>query len=155
MQMGEDVSDKKISPWSFTEDKIETYDKNDAFSELEVVYFKVGDSFFMDFTAGIPLKGSKEIGNIFWGAGVTPTHSLCKLAIDNRVLIIIPMNFEWIEKQIKEKRLKLSFVKADKDSNYIFTAPTKQWVSFLKTHSDDKNVFDEKYRFVLKKTGQL
>ena len=66
-------------------------------------------------------------------------------------MVIIPLNFEWFEDRIKKKKLTLSFVKADESSNYIFTAPTKQWISFLKKYAGDKNVFDKKHRFVFKK----
>lgn len=151
IHMGEDVSNKNISPWKFTKGKIETYDENNKYSELEVVYFKIGDNLFMDFTAGNPSKASKDIGNFFWGAGVTHTHSLCRITFGDDNLVIIPLNIDWFEDRIKEKKLNLSLVKADKDSNYIFTAPTDQWISFLKTYASDKDVFSEKYKFVFKK----
>lgn len=35
----------------------------------------------------------------------------------------------------------LSLIRADKESNYIFTATAEQWVSFLKTYGSDKDVF--------------
>lgn len=151
IHMGKDVSNKKISPWKFTKDTIETYDEDDRYSALNVVYFKIHDNLFMDFTAGNPLKGSEDFFNFFWGAGITLTHSLCKVSIEDDKLIIIPLNIEWFEDRIKEKKLNLSFVKADRESNYIFTAPTRQWISFLKKYASDKDVFDEKHRFVFKK----
>ena len=67
VQIGQDVSNKNISPWVFTEDKIESYDVDNKFAELEVVYFKIDDSLFMDFSAGKPFKDTKEqFGNFFW-----------------------------------------------------------------------------------------
>jgi len=150
--MGEDVSNKKISPWKFTQQNtIETYDKDNRYSELEVVYFRIGDNIFIDFTAGNPLRESRDFCNFFWGAGITLTHSLCKVSIEDNNLIIIPLNIKWFEDRIEKKKLGLSFVKADKDSNYIFTAPTNQWILFLKKYADDQDVFDEEYRFVFKK----
>ena len=148
IHMGDDVSAEKITPWKFTEDTIETYDANDKYSELQVVYFRIGDNLFMDFTAGEPSKDDSEgSGNLFWGAGVTLTHSLCRITIKEDSLIMVPMNIEWLEEKIEDKALALSFVKADKDSNYIFTVSAEQWVVFLKTHADEKNLFDEDLKF--------
>ena len=151
IHMGKDVSNKNISQWKFTKDKIETYDEDNKYAELEVVYFKIGDNLFMDFTAGKPSKASDDIGNFFWGAGVTLVHSLCRVTFRDGNLVMTPLNVEWFEDRIKEKKLDLSFVKADKDSNYIFTAPPEQWITFLKTYANDKDVFSEKYKFVFKK----
>ena len=151
VQMGEDVTRENVSPWRFTAKTIETYDENNKFSELETAYFKIGDSLFMDFTAGNPLKDSAEFCNIYWGAGITLTHSLCKVSLDGNRLVLIPLNFDWFEERIKEKKLQLSFVKADKESNYIFTVPASRWVFFLKKYARDKEVFDEKYKFVFQK----
>ena len=147
VQIGENVSGQKIFPWEFLKDKVKTYDADNNFAELEVAYFKIGDDLFMDFTAGEPRDGV----NLFWGAGVTLTHSLCKVILREDELVLIPMDIEWFEKKIKQKDLIFSFVKADKNSNYIFTATPGQWVAFLRAHANDKGVFNEKYRFVFKK----
>jgi hypothetical protein len=152
VQIGQDVSNKNISPWVFTEDKIESYDVDNKFAELEVVYFKIDDSLFMDFSAGKPFKDTKEqFGNFFWGAGITRTHSVCRITFKDDNLIIIPLNIEWFKERIKENKLDLSYVKADKSINCIFTATTEQWVSFLKTYANDKDVFSDKYKFVFRK----
>ena len=152
IQMGDDVSVKKISPWKFTEDTMETYDEDNKYSELEVVYFKIGTNMFMDVTAGEPMKDSEDFGNGFWSVGITLVHSLCKIAVKEDTLVFVPMNMDWVEKKIENKKLKLSFVKADKDSNYIFTASSKEWASFLEKHADDKDMFNDEYKFVFKKS---
>jgi hypothetical protein len=152
IQAGNDVSDKKISPWKFTEDAIESYDEDDKYSELKVAYFKIGDNLFVDFTAGEPsTDDSGGVGNIFWGAGITLTHSLCRITIKDDSLIIVPMNIEWFEGKAEDKTLALSFVKADKDSNLIFTASAEQWVAFLRTHINDNDLFDDDLTFEFKK----
>jgi hypothetical protein len=158
---GKDVSDKSIPPWKFSnyegnsEGTIDTFDVefkgNNKYSELEVAYFKIGDNIFMDYTAG-ELSGHRllhgEIGNFFWTTGVTITHSVCKIIFENDHLIIIPINYKWFEDRINENTMNLSFIRTD---NYIFTATTEQWVSFLKTYGSDKDVFSEKNKFVFKK----
>jgi len=150
IQMGDDVSSKKnISPWKFTKDKIETYDENNKYSELEVVYFKIGDDLFMEFTAGRPSKSSGDVGNLFWSAGLTVTYSVCRITFIDDNLIIIPLNYKWFEDRMKEKKLDLNCVKTD--SNCIFTAPAEKWISFLKKYGSDKDVFSESCKFVFKK----
>ena len=151
IHMGEDVSDKKISPWIFSADTIETHDEDNKYSELEVTYFGIADKLFLDFTAGEPTKGSADFKNFFWGAGVTLTHSLCQVSFADGALVLIPLNLEWFEGRRKKDELGLSFVKADKDSNTIFTASAEQWVSFLQEHASDGGVFDENHKFVFKK----
>ena len=56
IQMGDAVTNKQITSWTFKTNKVETYDPENTYSELEVVYFKVADTYFMDFTAGQPVK---------------------------------------------------------------------------------------------------
>ncbi len=146
--MGNDVSNKKITSWKFTEKSIETYDEENIYSKLDVVYFKVGDNHFIDLTAGEP----KFETNFYWGAGLTLVHSLCKIEIDKDTLTITPLDIEWFTDKIKNKQLNISYVKAiHEDSNYIFTSTPKEWVAFLIKYGNDPDLFNEEYRFVFKK----
>ena len=156
IQMGESVTNKQITSWRFTTNTVETYDEDNTYSELEVVYFKVKDSYFMDFTAGEPLKDKDSFGNFYWGAGLTLVHSLCKLEIKENELIIIPLDLEWFTDRIDEGKMTLPWVKAKhKDSNYIFTATPEEWMKFLKKHKDSNSVFNPEYKFVFMKSEGL
>ncbi|MBN2544120.1 hypothetical protein JXI42_14765 [bacterium] len=151
IQIGDSVSEKNISPWVFMEDKVASYDENNLYSELDVAYFKIGDVYLIDFTAGSASKDDEELGNPFWGVGITLTHSLCKIDLDRDYLVITPLNFEWFEDKIKDSTLILDYVIPDEESNYIFTASSSDWVEFLKKHIEDEGLFAEKYKFVFKR----
>ncbi|MDT8389688.1 MAG: hypothetical protein RRC34_04165 [Lentisphaeria bacterium] len=147
-QAGEAMEGEKITPWVFGEETIGTYDGKNNFSELDVTYFKIGETVYMDFTAGEPGDDFEKVCNSFWVAGITPVHSLCKVILQGDTLVMIPMSYEWFEKRIKEKTLKLHYVKAGEESLPVFTVSSKEWVAFLKQHGDDKTLFNEKYRYV-------
>ena len=152
VQMGDSVTNQKITPWRFTTDTVETYDEDNTFSELEVVYFRINDSYFIDFTAGSPLKDNDSFSNIYWSAGQTLVHSLCKLEIKGDKLTIIPLDLEWFIDRIDEEEMTPPWVKAEhEDSNYIFTATPEEWMKFLKKYKDNDSVFDPEYKFVFTK----
>ena len=149
IHMGESVTNEQITSWAFRTDTVDTYDGDNTYSELEVVYFKLDGTYFMDFTAGQPLKGKETFCNFFWGAGLTQVHSLCKLHIKKNRLTVIPLDIEWFTDRIKEGTLGLPNVKPKrKDSNHIFTATPEEWITFLKKHKDSGDVFNPEYRFV-------
>jgi hypothetical protein len=132
---------------------VDTYDEQNTYSELEVVYFKLGDTYFMDFTAGQPQQDEDAFGNVYWGAGITIVHSLCELEIKKNKLTMTPLALEWFTDRIDEGALNVPWVKAKhKDSNYIFTATPEEWITFLEKHRDTDGVFDPEYKFVFTKT---
>lgn len=105
----------------------------------------------MDFTAGEPGKGFEKTCNAFWIMGVTPVHSLFKIDLKDKTLTLTPMNFEWIGKKIEDKTLKLKYVQADEGSLPIFTCSKKEWVDFLKTHANEKELFLAKHALIFTK----
>lgn len=151
VQMGKPLT-RQITSWTFNADTVDTYDEDDVYSELEVVYFKLDDTYFMDFTAGQVVKGQDSLGNSFWGIGVTFVHSLCKLQIANDTLTLIPLDLDWFEKEIQKGTMDVPYIKPDhKDANYIFTATPDVWMEFLKIHKDNEAVFNPKYQFVFQR----
>jgi len=149
VQMGSNVEKKAISPWSFSDKMIVTYDKKNIKSNLKCTYFKVGDNLFVDTIAAKPDTDFKF--NLCWTAGMTLVHTVCKVNYDHDILEFIPINFEWFEDKIKDKKLDLTYVKADKDSNYIFTVTSEDWTKFLKKHGDNPEVFNKKYSYTFKR----
>ncbi len=146
--IGKDVKDKKLTPWKFASDHIETYDGDNIHSKLDCVYFKVGNYYFIDFTAGEPNFKT----NSYWGAGVILVHSLCRVIFDNDTLVITPLNYEWVKEMVKNNRLKLSFVRSDSgDYDMIFTASSKEWVEFLRNYGANSEAFSEKQNCAFKR----
>jgi len=154
IQLGKDVRGMKIRPWKFGENTIETYDGENKFGELEVVYFKVGEDLFMDFTAGRMTEDKHYYPNIYWAAGVLPCHSLCRVDIKGNGLIITPLDYDWFVEKIEKNQLPLRYIKPNySSSNYVFIADSSEWIKFLKKYSRDTSVFNPKRRFVFKRKG--
>ena len=152
IQLGKELTEKNITPWTFTEDRIETYDTENRYGELEVVYFKVDGTLFVDFTAGEPFRDAEFNTSVYWGAGITRVHSLCKVEQKEEQLTLTPLNIQWFSDRIEKDMLDLPYVKpVGPDRNFVFTATPEQWQQFLDEHKDDRDVFNPKYRFVFRK----
>jgi hypothetical protein len=54
-------------------------------------------------------------------------------------MVFIPVNFTWIEDQIKNGKLKLRFEINEKDRITIFVSSAEEWVRFLKDYGDDES----------------
>ena len=61
--VGDDMTGKNINPWEFSDDELTTYAENNIFAEIEIVYFKVGENYFVDCMAGDPDEGKM---NPYW-----------------------------------------------------------------------------------------
>lgn len=142
VQSGKNVENKKISPWSFKDETLITYDEKNIKSKLECTYFKAGNNLFIDTIAGEP----DTEANAFWVAGIALVHTVCKVTLNKNTLELTPINFDWFEKRIKEKKLDLSYEEV-KDGNYIFTVTPEAWIKFLKKYGDDSEVFNKKNNF--------
>lgn len=151
LQMGK-APTNQITCWTFSANIVDTYDGDNIFSELEVVYFQLDDTRFMDFTAGQPAKGQHTLGNAYWNAGITPVHSLCKLILADDTLTLIPLDLSWFDAQIKDGTLPLPHIKPNHpNANYIFTATPGDWTHFLRTHKDNNEVFNPKFQFTFQR----
>ena len=152
VQLGKDVSNLKIHPWKFGEKAVETYDGENKFGELEVVYFKVNGNLFMDFTAGRMIPDKHYYPNIYWASAVLPCHSLCRVVLSKDTMIITPLDYDWFVDKIKKKQLSLKYIKPNySTSNYVFISDSADWVDFLKKYGNDDRVFNPKRRFVFRK----
>ena len=152
VQMGDSVTNKQITPWTFTTNTVSTYDPYNTYSQLDVAYFIVDGTYFMDSTAGQPQKEDGNCGSMYWLSGITLVHTLCKLEIKTNSLTLTPLNLEWFTNRINEGTLSVPYVKSNyEDSNYIFTATPEDWISFLRKYKDDAGVFDPDLKFVFKR----
>ena len=60
VQLGDDVEKKKITPWSFSNKSIVSYDEKNIKSKIDCTYFKVGENLFIDTKADEPDTKRKE-----------------------------------------------------------------------------------------------
>lgn len=135
--------------WTFAGQQITCY-HDDIKSDMRVSYFKVGDSMFVDWTAG-ELADEKKPGtpNLFWLTHVVPCHSVFRVEHRGRELELIPLNVEWLWEACKDGRVKLPYVDVgpsldDVDELPVFTATAEQWMAFLKKYGLDDEAFDDK-----------
>jgi len=147
--MGDDVSDKNIKPWIFREGELQTYNEDGYEGLLKVHFFKVKENTFIDFTAG-DLSIDVDISEL-WVFNVAPVHTICKVEIKDDLLILKPMNYEWIDAAIEDKKILLPHIVVEaNDDIKLITAKSEDWIVFLEEYGDDEEVFTEEYQFVLK-----
>jgi len=126
-------------PWVFENDKITIYDDHGACGIVNVVYFKVEETIFIDAIAGEPCKGICT----WWAMHLTPVHTICRVEIQNDSLTLSPINYEWIEKKLKERPLSLPHLERKDEDFLVFTASAQEWMVFLKKHRNDSKLFSE------------
>ena len=126
-------------PWKFENDKITVCDEHGASGILKVVYFKVGDKIFMDAIADEPGEGVCS----WWALHLTPVHTVCQVEIQDHHLTLTPIDYEWIEKALKDKTAKIPHLERNEQDFLVFTASSEEWMAFLKTHIDDNKVFSK------------
>ncbi|MBA4371400.1 MAG: hypothetical protein C0402_00915 [Thermodesulfovibrio sp.] len=128
-----------VKPWIFGENKVLTYEKNNAPANLKVTYFSVGKAFFMDSTADDPGEGANQ----WWSMHVFPVHIVAKIEIQDNRLTLTPLDYRWLEKAIKAKTITLSHIIQKEGDTLLFTASPEEWSGFLKKYAADKEVFSE------------
>jgi hypothetical protein len=124
-------------PWIFRDDKVVTYEKNGAPANIKATYFSVGDAFFMDSTADEPTDGA----NHWWTMHVFPVHVVSKIEIQGNRLTLTPVDYRWLEKTLKDKRITLSHIRLKEGDSMLFTASPEEWSAFLKKYALDRAVF--------------
>jgi len=143
-------------PWVFENDRITTYDETGATGPVKVVYFKIEETLFVDATADEPGKDTCT----WWAMQLAPVHTICRVKIQDNSLILIPINYSQIKSALKDKTIRLPHVENKNPDTLLFTASSKEWMSFLKKYRNDNQMFSEEYamKFVMQsdpaKAGQ-
>lgn len=143
-----DVSKANIRPWRFTGSRITTFDGRGLEAKLEVKYFSIDTTVFMDITAGDPYTSS--ISEI-WAMHVAPVHTVVKVTIDKDTLILTPLNYDWFESALALHEITLPAIKLETADMTVFNPAPESWMAFLKKYKDKKEVFSEKRRYEFKK----
>jgi hypothetical protein len=126
-------------PWIFQKDKVIASDKSGSQGTLKVTYFRTGESFFMDTIADDPSEGT----NKWWVMHVFPVHVVTKVEIHDNTLTLTPIDYNWIEKTLKDKTGTLPHILNKDENSFLFTASPQEWIEFLKKYSNDVNVFSK------------
>ncbi len=137
-EFGEDVSGKSIRPWVFRDDEVKAYNQDDQSAELNVEYFNVDDTIFIDVSAGEPEGFPKMCP--WWGIHLQPLHTVYKVSLSEDSLTITPLNPEWFKTSLKNKKISIPFVETQ-DEQLIVTAQSEEWIAFLKEYGSNDAVF--------------
>ena len=98
----EEVAQKYPQPWVFTDDEITTFEHSIS-SILDVTYFTIGESTFVDLT---PAEPDEDKGpNEWWTIHTIPVHSVCKVVMSADALSLTPLDGEWVAKLLEKRRL--------------------------------------------------
>lgn len=127
-------------PWSFGSDKVITYDKNGIPASVKVVYFRIGETFFLDTIADGPGEGT----NRWWTMHVFPVHIVTKVEIRDNRLTLTPIDYNWLEKALENGIVRLPHLRQKDEDSVLFTASAREWMDFLRKYSHDGSVFSDK-----------
>lgn len=139
-----DVSNANIPPWQFAGERVTTFDGRGLEAKLQVKYFSINETIFMDITAGDPYTSS--ISEI-WAMHVAPVHTVVKVTIDKDTLILTPLNYDWLKSALVINKIALPSIKLETADMTVFNPSPEKWMAFLKEYKDEKGVFSEERRY--------
>lgn len=127
-------------PWSFGSDKVITYDTNGISASVKVVYFRSGETFFLDTIADSPGEGT----NRWWTMHLLPVHIVTKVELRGNRLTLTPIDYDWLEKALESGLVRLPHLRQKDEGTVLFTASPSEWMDFLEKYSHDGRVFSDK-----------
>lgn len=146
----EDVSQKYKTPWTLDGDgNFQTYDDKGIGSLLEARFFKVDDAVFVDLYPG-DIEQNKI--NFWWALHVAPVHSVCRVRADKDQMVLVPLDYNWLQDQLKAGKVKLPFLKAENEDIFIFSASSSEWMKLLKGLKDNGEAFPAEKAYIFKRT---
>jgi hypothetical protein len=83
----------------------------------------------------LPLEPEK--GNEFHFAHLVPCHSFLRVELEDGVLRLRAMDYDWLNDRLKDGRIKIGH--ARREDGFILTAPTGELQKFIRKHA--KKVF--------------
>jgi hypothetical protein len=143
-----DVSKANIPPWQFTGGRVTTFDGRGLEAKLQVKYFSIDDTVFMDLMAGDPYTSS--ISEI-WAMHVAPVHTLVKVTIEKDTLVLTPLNYDWFESALVSNVINFPAIKLETANMTVFNPSSEAWMTFLKKYKDEKEIFSDKLRYEFKR----
>lgn len=148
---GRDVSGTEIKPWVLGEDQVTTYNESNETAQIQMVYFKMGETLYCDSGAGDPGKTAKI--NEYWVWHFVSAHTLWKVELKEDVVRFLPMDLDWMKDAMQNGRILVPphFDRDDKQEWPVFSATPGEWQDFLKSHGADPGVFSTNNVYVLKK----
>ena len=132
---------KEIGLWAFEENerqyKLTHTDEKGRKAIFNVATGKIGTNTFLDFSLQDPLPGGQL--NDLASAGLIAAHAFVKVVKTNDALLLVAMNYEWLEKHLAENPKAIAHLVQDK--RFIVSASTRELQAFVGRHAHDDNAF--------------
>ena len=103
--------------------------------EFEARLVRLGDYLFLDI-----FPKEKQSGNVLYNLHTVPMHSFMKVSIEEDVLHLAPLDKEWFDEMIKQKKITIKHEK--RDDLCVLTASTKELQEFVLKYADNEDVFE-------------
>ena len=153
----DDIARGYPEPWLFSDKEIICYERGVKVS-LVSVYFKVEDVLFVDVQAG---RSFSEEGNRWLSAHQLSVHQVYKVVVKGEQMVLYPLDFEWVEEQIKSGAIKLSHHKPDKpvteskyaDAPLVLTENSEGLTKFLKHCIANSGAWNDEISYTFRKVA--
>lgn len=106
--------------------------------EFSVHIIKIADTYFLDFYTEDHMD-PQDIS--LWSLHMVPVHTFAKLTVEEDKLAIQWFDPDWLEKLIKENRIRIHH--EDNGDFILLTAKPKELQKFVKKYVDAKDAFDD------------
>jgi len=132
--------------WTFTQTGDKSYgltiieqnqDETVAPAEFEVHLLKLAGYFFLDLYPEPPKNQ-----NDFYSMHLVPAHTFIKMSIEGDILKLTLMDYDWLDKMIERKKVKLKHERI-RDEHIVLTAQPKQLQKFIIKYADSNEAFPE------------
>jgi len=142
---------KEIGVWTFEADerryKLAHTDEKGRKAVFHMAAGKIGTNTFFDFSLRDPLPGSEL--NDLAAVGLIAVHVFVKAVKTNDTLVLLAMDYEWLEKHLAENPKTIAHVIQDKRP--ILTGSTAELKAFVARHANDDKIFKNEIRLSPKK----
>ena len=145
---GDDVASLGIHAWNFSKDEVTAYDRQNVRAEIEVTFFMLDGHLVCDSIAG---TADEKETNAIWLYHLLPMHTISKVMHKGDTLTFVPLDYEWLEKALSEKKVELSSMLWE--DMILFTATPEEWQPVLKACLANDSAFNEKNAFTFKRVS--
>jgi hypothetical protein len=138
------VADSRDAPSSFYE--VTAFDSNNREGKLNVVFFAIGGETYCDVTA---IKVPEP--NRYWDVNMCPLHTLCKVELNDDVLVLRMLSRDWMEKAVTAKEVTMNLFHRVQFGPVLLIATSEEWKAFLEKFGKTEGVFSKERLFELKR----
>ncbi len=134
-------------PWIVGQDRAIVFDDKGSRAPLKVVFFRVGDTRFVDITAAAPPAGSV---NLLWLFHVVPVHTVCKVEVRGDRMVLLPMDPAALHAIEARHDLGLPHIRPMEGEDFdIYHPSPAAWQRLLVRHAGDGRLFPDSGRYEL------